>query len=106
MFGLKPISEFEKWEMFQNLATELYPDGPDEGGLWERAGGDDADLSTREDGRTRWRNAIRKMRNGKGPTSFALLARMKEDFPNNERIPHLAGDPMFTASVVADVRDA
>ena len=106
MFGLVPISEFEKWEAFQDLAAELYPGGPDEDGLWERAGGDDADLSTRGDGRTRWRNAIRKLRNGKGPTPSALLARMKEDFPNNERIPHLADDSMFAASVVADVRDA
>ena len=50
MFGLVPISEFEKWEAFQNLAVELYPGGPDEDGLWVRAGGADADLSTREDG--------------------------------------------------------
>ena len=106
ILGLKPISEFEKWEMFQSLAAELYPAGPDEGGLWERAGGDDADLSSRGDGRTRWRNAIRGMRNGRRPTPFALLTRMKEDFPNSERIPHLAGDPMFAGSAFADVRDA
>ncbi|MCY4354372.1 MAG: effector-associated domain EAD1-containing protein [Truepera sp.] len=104
--GLVPISESEKWEAFQELAAELYPGGPDEDGLWERAGADDADLSTSGDGRTRWRNAIRKMRNGKGPTPSALLARMKEDFPNNERILHLAGDPIFGGSVVDDVRDA
>ena len=106
IFGLVPISEFEKWEAFQELAAELYPSGPDEDGLWERAGADDADLSTGGDGRTRWRNVIRKMRNGKGPTPSALLARMKEDFPNNERIPHLAGDPIFGGRVVDDVRDA
>ena len=106
MFGLEPISESEKWKAFQDLAAELYPGGPDEDGLWERAGGEDADLSTRGNGRTRWRNAIRKVRNGKGPTPSALLSRMKEDFPHNERIPHLAENPMFATSDADDVRDA
>ena len=106
VYGLVPISELDKWEAFQKLAAELYPGGPDDDGLWERAGGDDADLSTGGDGRTRWRNALRKMRNGKGPTPSALLARMMDDFPHNDRIPHLAGDPVFAETVADDVRDA
>ena len=106
VYGLVPISEFEKWEAFQELAAELYPGGPGDDGLWERAGGDDADLSTGRNGRTRWRNALRKMRNGKGPTPSALLAKMKKDFPNNERIPHLASDSVFTETVADDLRDA
>lgn len=89
------VSESEKWEAFQGLAAELYPGGPDDQELWERAGGDDADLSSSGDGRTRWRKAVRNVRNGKGPTPSALLTAMKEDFPNNERIPHLAGDRTF-----------
>ena len=106
VYGLVPISEFEKWEAFQELAAELYPGGPDDDGLWERAGGDDADLSTGRNGRTRWRNALRKMRNGKGPTPSALLAKMMEDFPHNERIPHLASDPVFAETVEDNLRDA
>lgn len=51
------------------VADELYPGGPDDEGLWERAGGDDADLSTKEAGRTRWRTALRNVRNGKGPSA-------------------------------------
>ena len=101
---LKPVLEREKWEGFQELATELYPGGPDEDGLWERAGGDDADLSTRENGRTRWQKAVRKIRNGKGPTPSALLAEMKEDFPNNERIPYLAVDRVFGGGVPDGLR--
>ena len=89
------ISESERWEVFEGLATELYPGGPDDQGLWERAGGDDADLSSSGDGRTRWRKAVRDIRNGKGPTPSALLTAMMEDFPHNERIPHLAGDRVF-----------
>ena len=104
--ALVPISEFEKWECFQDLAVTLYPGGPDDEGLWERAGGNDADLSTGRDGRTRWRNALRKVRNGRGPTPSALLARMMNDFPHNERIPHLAGDPVFADTVTDDPRGA
>ena len=92
---LTPVSEWEKWEGFQELASELYPGGPDDGGLWERAGGDDADLPNKGDGRMRWRKAVRNIRNGKGPTRSALLAKMKKDFPNNGRIRHLAGDRVF-----------
>lgn len=105
-YALVPISEYEKWEAFQELAAELYPGGPDDDGLWERAGGDDADLFAGRDGRTRWRDALRKVRYGKGPTPSALLARMMEDFPKNERIPHLAGDPVFADAVADDLRDA
>lgn len=96
---LTPISKTEKWRVFEDLAAELYPAGPDDQGLWERAGGDDADLSSGEDGRTQWRKALRNVRNGRKPTPFALLAAMKEDFPNNERIAHLAGDRVFGGGV-------
>ena len=106
VYGLVPISEFEKWEAFQELAAGLYPGGADDDGLWERAGGDDADLSIGRNGRTRWRNALRKIRNGKGPTPSALLAKMMEDFPHNERIPHLASDPVFAETVEDNLRDA
>ena len=100
LLGLAPVSESEKWEGFQDLAAKLYPGGPDDDGLWERAGGDDADLSTTGNGRARWRNAVRNIRKGKGPTSSALLAAMMSDFPNNERIRHLAEDGVFSG--VAD----
>ena len=102
---LRPVSEREKWEGFQELAVELYPGGPDDIGLWERAGGDDADLSTKENGRTRWWKAVRDIRNGRGPTPFALLAKMKKDFPNNEPISRLAGDRDFGGGVADGLRD-
>ena len=97
---LTPIPETEKWTAFEELAAELYPGGPDDEGLWERAGGDNADLSTKEAGRTRWRKALRNVRNGKGPHSSELLAMMLEDFPNNERLLHLAGDRVFGGSAL------
>ena len=102
---LAPVPEREKWEGFERLAVKLYPGGPDDDGLWERAGGDDADLSNKGDGRTRWRKAVRDIRNGMAPTSSALLAAMMEDFPNNKRIPLLAGDRVLGGGVKDGYRD-
>lgn len=92
---LEAVSESEKWQFLESLATELYSGGPDDQGLWERAGGKDADLPSKGDGRARWGKAMRDVRNGKGPAPSALLADMMEDFPNNEQIGHLAKDLAF-----------
>ena len=103
--GLVPVSESEKWVRLQDLGAALYPGGPDVDGLWERAGGDDADLPTGGDGRARWRGAVRNIRNGKGPIPSALLAQMQKDFPNNARIPHLASGSVFGRAVEDGLRD-
>ena len=93
--GLTPVSESEKWQALESVASGLYPRGPDDHGLWERAGGDDADLPSTGPGRTRWRQGIRYMRQGKSPAPRALLAVMMEDYPHNERLVHLAKDAVF-----------
>ena len=103
--GAVPVSDHEKWEGLRELATQLYPGGPDELELWERAGGDGADLAPMGDGRTRWRRAVRNIRHGRGPTASALLSAMMEDFPNNERIPHLAGDRTFGGGMPDGLRE-
>lgn len=104
MLRLTPIPESEKWDGLQELAVELYPGGPGDHGLWERAGGDNADLPIKENGRTQWQTSVRNIRNGRGPTPHALLAEMMRDFPNNERIPHLAGDRDFIEGVGGEWR--
>ena len=93
--GLKPLSESEKWEAFENLATELYPRGPNEEGIWERAGGKNADLSLQENGRSQWRKVLGKSRHGKGVRPIAILKAMQRDFPHNEQVVHLISDPAF-----------
>ena len=105
LLRLVPVSREERWGGFEEVAVELYPGGPDERELWQRAGGNDADLVTKEDGRTRWRRAIRNIRNGRGPTPSALLGAMMEDFPKNERIPHLAGDRVLGGGVMDGMND-
>ena len=93
--GLTPVSEVERWQALESLAAELYPGGPDDHGLWERAGGNNADLPSTGSGRMRWGIGIRYMRKGKQPAPSALLAAMVEDFPNNQRLVHLARDAAF-----------
>ena len=95
--GLTPPSEMAKWEAFEELAAELYPTGPDQDDLWQRAGGKDADLKHWEDGRDQWRRALRKIRHGKKPRPTVLLKRMKEDYPNNEHILYLTDNHVFGA---------
>jgi hypothetical protein len=92
---LMPISESEKWQALESLAADLYPGGPDDEGLWERAGGKNADLRRTGSGRARWREGIRYMRQGKLPAPSALLTSMIGDFPNNQRLVHLARDVAF-----------
>ena len=95
--GLTPPSETEKWEAFEELAADLYPDGPDDEELWQRADGKDADLKQRKSGRERWRQALRKIRYGKRPHPSALLARMLEDYPKNEHIRYFVDNHVFGA---------
>ena len=93
--GMTPLSETEKWEAFEELAADLYPGGPDDEELWQRAGGKDADLKQRKSGRERWRQALRKIRYGKRPHPSALLARMLEDYPKNEHIRYFVDSQVF-----------
>ena len=93
--AIRPVLDHEKWDRFQELAAQLYPEGPDALEVWERAGGANAELPTTGEGRTRWRRAVRNVRNGKSPTPAALLTAMMEDYPNNEQLPLLAEDRLF-----------
>ena len=93
--GLTRVSESEKWRALESLAATLYPGGPDDDGLWERAGGNDADLPSTGSGRMRWSHGMRDMRQGKPPAPSPLLVEMMEDFPNNQQLVHLARDAVF-----------
>lgn len=94
-YKLAPVSAYEKWESIADLASELYPPGPDHDDLWERAGGRGADLTQFGNGRSRWREALRKVRYGRQPTIRRLLVEMLKDYPKNEHLRLLAIDPEF-----------
>src|SRR5574337_161690 len=64
LYGLSHVTSSEKWDALVELAAELYPTGPNHDGLWERAGGRDSDLGWGGNGRSRWRDALGRIRRG------------------------------------------
>ena len=80
-------SEMRKlWE----LLSELYPKGPTERHVWDRAGGDIAALSLKSSGATAWWEALRTLRRGGGGATISLsklLSTVREDWPNNDELP-------------------
>jgi len=93
--GVSPVSLDEKWAIWEDVACELYPTGPDSDGLWDRAGGRQAELPTHGTGRARWHDAIGQIRRGKRPPAAALIGEMARDYPLNEELRRLALDPDF-----------
>lgn len=74
------------------VCRELYPDGPQQDGLWERAGGDRSRLQPDGLGATRWWNAIRTLQNGGGGGSISvgtLINEMRVDYPTNSKLSTL-----------------
>jgi hypothetical protein len=94
--GLGSESVDEKWHGLADVCASLYPAGPDDREIWMRAGGDNADLIYHTDGRTRWFDAIAKIRRGYHLRSWKLLSKMREDFSWNDDLRALSQDPEFT----------
>jgi hypothetical protein len=93
--GIGPLSRDEKWQVLAEVVSELYPSGPDQEQLWDRAGGKSADLTHGGSGSARWRIALAQIRKGKGPRVRDLLDEVQKDFPQNSQIRHLASDYEF-----------
>jgi len=83
---------FEKWEVFVRVAADLYPNGPAQEELWERAGGHNADLPTGTSGGSAWRTALSKIRYGQKLSAKKLLCEMQQDYPANEEIRFFLND--------------
>lgn len=89
--GLKrdAISSEEWWNEFLEIATKLFPGGPEQNGLWESAGGDFSQLYTSGSGREKWSHAIRILRNNGSPTVKKLVRKMREAYASNEILKNL-----------------
>lgn len=92
--GLTQVTSTEKWDSLLELAADLYPNGPDQEGLWERSGGRDADLWG-GNGRSRWREALGQVRRGNGPKVEKLLREMQSDYATNAGLRFLSEDREF-----------
>jgi len=89
--GLKrdAISSEEWWNEFLEIASKLFPGGPEQNGLWESAGGDLSQLYTSVSGREKWNNAIRILRNNGSPIVKKLVKKMREAYAGNEILKNL-----------------
>ncbi len=84
------FSEEEWWSAFTEQCYTLYPNGPTEMGLWERADGKKYDLPTKGTGREIWVNAIMKIRNGISDVDARkLLQEMLKDYRLNTELIQL-----------------
>jgi hypothetical protein len=82
MTSSAPESQAELVAVFAGL----YPEGPEQRSIWERAGGDPAVLEAHGAGRERWWRAIGLIRNGGGPLMPRLVTEMSSDFPHNKSL--------------------
>lgn len=84
--------ERDVWDEVRRLVCELYPAGPDQNQLWDRAGGSLATLNLRQNGSSAWYAALRLLRQGGGGPSITLASLVNEiasDFPNNATVRRL-----------------
>jgi hypothetical protein len=79
-------------DALHDTAAHLYPEGPAENGVWEHAGGQNADLPEGSTGRHRWGLALDAVMRGQhgAPPLDALLDAMMIDYPNNPDLRVLA----------------
>jgi hypothetical protein len=84
-------SKSELIDALTDVAAHLYKQGPRGDAVWERAGGDDADLVTGKTGRLTWGRALQDVIAGRkgAPSLDVLLATMLEDYPTNQQLQAL-----------------
>lgn len=83
--------EFD-WEKLYELAVALYPKGPEDRSIWERAGGDVSILTNEDNRKQMWRSAIRELKKGGGGrdiTVLSLIEEMAKDYPSDKAIQEL-----------------
>jgi len=88
-FGAGTISEDEQWDILFEKAITNYPDGPNQNGLWENAGGKRSELQVNGSGKQIWRHAVNHIREGGHPKKKKLLAKMIEEFPHDQSLKQL-----------------
>lgn len=74
------------------VGAQLYPEGPQQHGVWARAGGDEARLQPSGPGFARWWHGAVLVNQGGGGATISvhsLLTTMAGDFPNNEALASL-----------------
>ncbi len=88
--GARPTST-ELSDALKDVATKFYPTGPHDRALWERSGGNPADIPTTGTGRDQWTRAIREIGQGAtgAPSMRDLLDTMIGDYERNKDLRKL-----------------
>lgn len=83
--------ETDPWRVLSDLASKLYPEGPRDRNVWERAGGDLAAIPLGSTGKSEWFVAVREIQRGGGGkvNAHSLLAEIQRDYPNNQAVSRL-----------------
>jgi len=79
----------DPWAALESTLIELYPFGPRDQEVWNRAGGDLSRLEFHSTGHAAWHSALRKLKQGGGGrtiTFSALLKTALEDFSNHSTL--------------------
>ena len=74
------------WQVLGSILPDLYPAGPGDQEIWERAGGDISRLRLQGTGRGTWFAALKTLeRGGGGPriSIYTLISVALEDYPNH-----------------------
>ena len=85
------INQDEWWAELQSVACDLFPKGPDDDNLWEKADGKNSELHHKTTGVDAWQKALLMLRQGgcRDITIPKLLKAMKNRFPNNQKLSDL-----------------
>ncbi|EUC00053.1 hypothetical protein PMI07_006333 [Rhizobium sp. CF080] len=85
-----------KWRILEEIGVELYPIGPGDRSLWERAGGKNGDIPRATSGSEGWRIVVQEMEQGRRKIDPASLIKvMAEDFPGNHTLRKMRYDRFF-----------
>lgn len=85
-FEKSPPESDTTFELMSSTLPILYPLGPCEQNVWERAGGDVSLLRLQGSGRTMWFSALKLLKLGGGGANITintLFDAVKDDFPNH-----------------------
>lgn len=90
--SVSPGSVSGGWRNLEDLLVDLYPCGPQDEDLWQRAGGDLARLHLNGTGRANWFSALRRLSQGGGGSGISVLSVIRValgDFPHHPELIRL-----------------
>ncbi len=86
------ITDEVAYAALRELALLLYPQGPEQNDLWERAGGKNSKLNNHQTREESWYHALHLLQYGGGGRDISvksLLKEMHSDFQQNKGVSHL-----------------